>query len=258
MKASRDILCAFGRFGDVANVLQLALHMSQKGERPIFCVAQDFASILEGVSYVDPLVYPGRYDEPPAAVRWLKTNRPKDKVIIAQSYRHPSDKQHLTDSYQKESWRLAGALDEFGAHPLIFDQRNRVREDAFVEDVLRGKKPAILVATDSISSPFPWAAKLFQTIESAFPDHSVIDLSSVKAERIYDLIALYDRAVCLVSVDTCHLHLVRAAKCPVVAIVNDLWYGSIPPPSTTFAVRYSDAEHKTEDIINAIHDILEV
>lgn len=238
MTPSRTIIVCLGRFGDVASILPMAFGMSQRGEKPIFCVAQDFASILSGVSYVDPLIYPGRYDDPPAALRWLKANRPKDRVIIAQSYRHPSDKQHLTKSYQTESWRLAGKLDEFATHPLVFDQRNQAREEKFCDRILAGKKPAILVATSSISSPFATGPQLFQTIEASFPDHSVIDLSAIHAEAIYDLIALYDRAVCLVSVDTLHAHLCRAAKCPVVLIKNDGWLGSVVPPSAVEEIDY--------------------
>lgn len=212
--------------------------MAHRGEKPVMCVAAEFAGILDGVSYVDRLVYPGLYNDPPKALRWLKANRPRDKIIIAQSYRHPSDKRQLTASYQTESWRVAGHLEDFGKWPLVFDQRNQAREEKLVERVLAGKRPAILVATQSVSSPFPYGEILLREIAAAFPKHSVIDLGTVQAEAIYDLIALYDAAECLVSVDTLHLHLARAARCPVVAIRNDGWFGSIVPPATIIEQRY--------------------
>lgn len=254
MMPSRTIILALGRAGDIINILPLALKYARSGERPILCVAEEFAGLLSGVSYVEPLVYPGLYNDPPAALRWLKQNRPRDRLIIAQSYRHPFDKQHATDSYQTESWRLAGGLEEFGKWPTVFDQRNLAREERFCEGVLRGKKPAILVATGSVSSPFPHAARLFQTIEATFPEHSVIDLSGIRAEVVYDLIGLYDRAEVLVSVDSVHLHLARAARVPVVAIRNNGWFGSVNPPATIDSYRYENI--LSETLVQRLADAL--
>ena len=43
----------------------------------------------------------------------------------------------------------------------------------------------------------------------------------MKAERFYDLLALFERAKCLVTVDTAHLHLAYACPTlPVVAIIG--------------------------------------
>lgn len=257
MQPSRNIFFCLGRFGDVLNILPLIWREHQMGHRPIVCISREHESLLDAVSYCERIVWDGNYNDPSAALRWLKQQRPRDTIRICQFYRNPVDKQQLTDSYQTESWRIAGALDQFGCHPLVLDQRSPDRERALYRKITDGRA-MILVAGNSISSPFPQELALLKTLKSEFPDHQVIDLSFVKAERVYDLLGLYDRASCLVSTDSVHLHLARASKVPVLAIRNDGWFGSVPPPATVESFRYADfKENNFLDVVLAIHSLEE-
>lgn len=262
MNPPREIILCLGRFGDIVSVLPLAWARARRGVIPIFCVAKEFASILDGVSYVEPLVFDGRYDDPPAALRWLKANRPKDRITIAQAYRHPFDKRRETDSYEKEMWRLAGALGEFGKHPTVFDRRDEKRERPLLQ-YAPTDRPYVLVATDSVSSPFWRGAELRNAIAALLPEHAVVDLSHIKAERVYDLIALYECADCLVTVDSVHLHLARAAKVPVVALLSegnlgfkDNWLGSVPPPNAVYSFRYSQAVADIDNLAKTVKRVV--
>jgi hypothetical protein len=101
-----------------------------------------------------------------------------------------------------------------------------------------GERPVVLCATESISTPYPNANQLIATIRGL--DADVIDMRDVKAERFYDLLPLYEAADCLVSVDTVHLHLVKASHCPTIALINDGWRGCVPPPQAVASWRYGD------------------
>ena len=141
-----------GRNGDIASLLPLMLHESESGHNPMLCVSQDFADILDGVSYCERIIYPGPYNDPPAGARWLQQHVQGNPVIIAQQYRHPFDRQRLTASYQTESWRMAGALEQFGRHPLVFDRRSAARENELSKFYGTEGMPHILVSFDSVSS----------------------------------------------------------------------------------------------------------
>ncbi len=49
-----------GRYGDVMNILPLARHLFDRGERVDFLVHPKFAGLLDGVSYVRPVLLPMR------------------------------------------------------------------------------------------------------------------------------------------------------------------------------------------------------
>ena len=101
-------------------------------------------------------------------------------------------------------------------------------------------KPIILVSTTSFSSRYKYADKLIATLRGL--DAEIIDMDNVRAKKVYDLLGLYERADCLVSVDTMHHHLSRASYLPVVLLRNDGWKGSHPVPQVRASWRYSELE----------------
>lgn len=239
-----------GRYGDICNMLPMLKAEADAGRRPTLVVAQAFADILDGVSYVDRIVWDGDYDRLPDALRWLRKDKGIPAPIVCQYHRNPLDKGRLTRSYQSECWRLAGKLDDFAKRgPLVFDQRDPVRETALISRLRMAgalpTKPLVLVGLESHSSPLANANAILLAIVHRFGDtHEVVNLSNVKAERIYDLIALFDSAALLIAADTVFLHLARASKVPLVAILNDGWRGSVVEHAKA-SIRYANAEpHK--------------
>jgi hypothetical protein len=214
-----------GRYGDICNALPIASSLGN----PKFFVSREFASILEGVSYVQPMVWDCDYKELPRAIQRLQGH----DAIFCQAYKHP-DQRRLTDSYQKEAWRIAGWLEKFGTLPLVFDRRSKDREEALARKHCVTER-TILVAGKGVSSPFK--LDLWEGMKGV---PNIVNLSAIRAERIYDIIGLIERAKLLVTIDTAPLHFAKATKTKVVALINDGWFGSVPPENS-IAIRYADA-----------------
>jgi hypothetical protein len=237
------VFVMLGRYGDICNILPILKAEADAGRRPTLFVSQHFADILDGVSYVDRIVWDGAYDRLPDALRWLRKERSILAPVIAQFHRNPHDKARLTDSYQKEVWRLADRLNQFEARgPLDFDQRDAAREEELVLRFAACAKPLVLVGLESVSSPLSNANAILLAIVHRFGEtHEVVNLQNVKAKRVYDLIGLFDAAALLITADTVFLHLARASNVPVVAIVNDGWRGSVADHAAA-VFRYADAD----------------
>jgi hypothetical protein len=222
------VVC-LGRFGDICNALPIAYELSKSGDRPKFFVAHEFASILDGVSYVNPMVWKVDYKDIPYAIKKLDGLNP----IICQAYKHP-DQRRLTDSFQKESWRIAGWLDRFGTIPLVFDNRSPEREEALAKKYGVCAE-SILIAGSGVSSPFKF--DIWKEMQGC---SNIVNLSAVRAEKVFDIIGLIERARLLITIDTAPLHFAKATKTKVVALINDGWFGSVPPDGS-IAIRYSEA-----------------
>jgi hypothetical protein len=91
-----------------------------------------------------------------------------------------------------------------------------------------------------VSSPFANGKHLISGLQSRFTDYKIVDLSTIQAEKPFDLLGVLDAASCLVTIDTLHLWLANAAECPTIALINEGWRGSPPPVTATSTFRYRD------------------
>ncbi len=250
-------LIVLGRYGDIINCLPMAYAFHKRGGRLRWLVSEEYASILDGVSYVDAEVWPGSQDTLHRAIQHVR--RKGQRALVAQAWMNP-DQQHRTDSFAKEQWRLAGMLDHYGRFPLVFDRRFPKREAELLARVgipnnpdyykathevtfdgkLSEARPIVLVATTSVSTPYKYADKLIATLRGM--DAEIIDMDNVRASNVFDLLGLFERADCLVSVDTMHHHLARASYLPVVYLQNDGWKGANPVPQVRASWRYAEIE----------------
>lgn len=225
-----SVFVMLGRYGDICNILPILKAEADAGRRPTLVVAEEFQSILDGVSYCDRIVWEGRYDRMPDALRWLRRSKGIVAPVVCQVHTHPTDRGRLTPSYQTECWRLAGRLNDFPHRgPLDFDLRDTVREANLVAK-FKGKLPLMLIGLESVSSPLGNSMQIKMEMSERFSEsHNIVDLSSVRAERIYDLIALFDEAEILLTADTAFLHLARASTVKTIALINSGWRGSVVP-----------------------------
>lgn len=260
-----------GRYGDILSILPLMWADAQKGEKPRLMVAKEFADVLDGVSYVEPVVFDGSFMEVDRAVELAKTMAdevsisqlagPQNEVLkAAWEVAGLSKGQPSCDSFVKEGWRLAGRFSEWrNNYPLAFDQRDSNREQKLIAKYNPGLKPQILVALGGKTSPFPYAKMLLWMLKKSFPKTDIVDLGEIKAERIYDLLGLIQFAKCLVACDSAVLHLANAyPKCPVVALTQDkptLFHGSPWRAQHVAYCRYGDFTERFETIIRAIKNI---
>lgn len=252
-----------GKLGDLLNILPLAYADAQSGKSVGVMTCPEYLGVLDGCSYVTPVRFAGQHWEITKAhaeaiklapaVFCGQVNGPKADVL-ALTYTPAGQKNAVTDSHNREQWKLAGMLPQWGNIPLVFDRRDGEREKALLP---KGKKPFILVSADSASSPFPYKALLLQLLRLRYAkQYQIIDLATVRAHRFYDLLGLFEAAHCLVTVDTAHLHLAYAVPhLPVMALVQDrplYWHGSAWRPTHRFHCRYHDFPARALSLFTAI------
>lgn len=276
MKKPRKCFVQLGRTGDIINVLPLAkIHFDTTGERPLFMVALEFAAILDGVSYVTPFIYYGPWEMIHPAV--LEARKQTTDITVCQIHGWGLTNSRQTTSFARESWVQAGSSWPWGLLPLVFDRRDHAREEALLAKLNPSGGPFVLFAGSGTSSPFPYAKPLLDALRSRFGPKTVpicdtqglpvdrvvvsskinvIDLSGVKAERFFDLLGLFEKAVCLIAIDTAHQHLAAAIpELPVIALRTREpveWHGSPWRAQHVMSVFYDEFPQKIEEVVMAV------
>lgn len=257
----KNLYVQLARLGDQLNLLPLLWRDAQQGARSALMVQEQYAPHLEN-SYCDILPWQGSsHDIHGALQEAMKVGKPLCTQVLGPpdtvrkyTYEPAGLQNAVCTSFQKEAWRVAGRLGEWDdCLPLILDRRNPEREDRLLSDQANWKK-IILVSADGISSPFPFKPLLMELLRVLHMH--IVDLSTVKPERFFDLLALYERAHCLVAIDSAPLHLAWAVpRLPVVALTNDkpiLWAGASWRPNHIFHCRYGDFPYRAAEMIAAI------
>lgn len=217
-----------GAYGDIISALPLLYWESvERAEKPSLVVSKRYADILEGVSYVNPIVLDVHYSQLTMAEAAVKARNP----VTLQVYGKPF--QYLTESYQRDAWAQVGYGQRWEQLGLVFGQRDEKRETALVaaafQDVVPGIKP-VVVCTAGASSAFPHKAKLHEALDAFVGKGRWVDVDNLRADRIYDMLGVIDNASLLISNDTALLHLAQATSTPVIALVNEAdngWLGSL-------------------------------
>jgi hypothetical protein len=237
------------RNGDIICILPLMRELARRFRRKVrIVVHEDYAPILEGVSYIDAVVWKGNFDDPlPVASAFKAVNLQVYGKGLPQNNRQ---------NFAKLSWDKAGY--PFKRHlPLVFDRRNFRREKKLAKSVFHTGNPKILLNFLSYSSPFKHGRFLAMAFTHLLPECEVIDLSKVKAERVYDVIGLMDRASCLITVDTSTLWLCHASHVPTIQLVNGSHWGSSPPRGNVlFRLPYSQAMSSWKMILEFVRSTL--
>jgi len=258
-----------GRYGDIISFLPVLLNeYKETGVKPRLVVSKDYADILEGVSYVEPLVFDGAFEDIAGGVAFAKTFTDDVKtsqvvgipdVVVSQVYGNSYAPKIVCDSFQKDAWKLAGKLDLWPLQPpLVFDKRDKKREKKLLKH-LPTLKPWIVVSTGGNSSPFPWNDLLWEILNHSFPNHCIIDLSKVKAERMFDLLGIMDHpnTEAMILTDSGNLHLSYATKKPVHALVADaptMWHGAAWRPFYASYTRYKNFPRDVIRILELIRN----
>jgi hypothetical protein len=216
-----------GRLGDNINLLPVAY--ANKGTT--FVTSEKYSSIFDGTSYCQTKKYSG---DPVELQHCINLCQGLPDLRIAQVFMHPKETKQ-EKNYALESYRLGRFRDQWRKYPYIFDRRDPQREAKLIPE-----GPFIAVATHGVSSPFANSEHLMRGLKARFPEYKIVDLSTIQAEKPFDLLGVLDAASCLVTIDTLHLWLANAAKCPTIALINEGWRGSPPPVTATSTFRYRD------------------
>lgn len=249
---------ALGKTGDILSILPI-LHdeFTRTRVKPKLVVSRDYASVLQAVSYVEPIIHANRFDDLSGAIKLVKSLGME--AVPLQVFGQAFPIQKTTPSFQLDQWTRGGVVDHFHEWPLVIDRRNHDKERALCK-AIAGKRHFILLADYSESSPFWQKEDLAKLLVGRFgATHAIIRLSEVRAHNFQDLLGLYHQASLLVSIETAHLHLSRAVSTPVVALATDIpsrWHGSAWHPRYAFHCRYGDFQERTDELLAACDRVL--
>jgi len=268
-----------GRYGDIIQIIPCWLEIYRRtGIKPSVIVSREFASVLDGVSYVVPIVinetyYPAMPKARQLAEKmcmnaivprwWLDDN--EHAAMVAESAKgdfiiqcHGKgwgvDIAKWPDYGTSMASRCGFTLDEWKSLPLVFDKRDYEREKKLSAFVIgKRNRPVILYNFTAVSAPFGHSGEIFRALKNSFGNtFRFVDLGSITAYRIYDLLGLYDLAVGLITVDTSTLHLAPASRIPYIAFTVDGWRSSVPKGNCVFHAKYSNAWEQVQRAMNAI------
>lgn len=234
-----------GRFGDICHSLPAVYEYAQRtGTRPRFTAAKEFASILDGCSYIEPYAADVPWARIQDIIAYAKRMFPADDFQVMACYGIDYPMTYRCWSFLRDSWRLSSCPTPPESQPLVFDWRNSTRETILKRSLGIGESDKfVLVSLFGKSSPFNQPHLLLSDIQTARPDLKIVNISNVRAERVYDLIGLMEQATALVTIDTLHLHLSAAVpNLPLLALICDgptRWNRSDWRPQQVFRCNYS-------------------
>lgn len=267
-----------GRFGDLMIILPGLLNRFQEtGVKPVVMVCAEFSSILDGVSYVQAFPVSGipwtngvrraliaaekYYDEVIVPKWWdchgmAPPTPPPNEPFVELDWqgRRLIVSQDEWDSYQYSQWKACGwTRQQMLDWPLVFDRRSEKRELDLCAAHLNPRKKNVLYNFSGISNPTSgFEPDIIRQLLPLRDRVNLIDLSRIRAIRIYDLLGMYDRSLCVLSGDTATMHLAGASKVPFIGLVADGGAGSIIKGNEILRLRY----HEIRDNVSKISDVI--
>ena len=195
-----------GRYGDILNILPMVEYKARTRPVNLF-VSTEFASPFVDLPYCNTHALPFRFEQVKAAIEHV--SRLEGELIISQVWgdHQPSPR---TANFCFDSWTTLSEGEprsstrwEFG-RPCLTRCPRREAELLSHVDVPPG---GILVNLSGQSAPMKDAHSLYASILRHLPH--VVNLGSLKASRLQDLLCLYDKYHTLITVDTATLHLAK-------------------------------------------------
>ena len=238
-KPGRIAIVQLGRLGDIVNTLPIAQDLHRKGNQIFWYVQREFAALLEGVSYVTPVIWEGSVELPGPAIEEARRGG-YDRVLALQVNGNPEPAPQKTESYSTESWARGSYLDKYHILPCVFDRAALPPGDWKPG----GEKSILVFCLESLSSPYPAELKGEMSAwlrENFSADYSLLDLGELRW-RADSLGAMLREVAVLVSVDTFPLHMAYAAGTPTIAITRLGWYGSEARRNWIEHVNYAQLE----------------
>lgn len=244
-----------GRNGDLILLLPCWRKICETtGEKPVVIVCREYAGVLRGASYVEPDVINGHwYMTMPQAKQMAELKYGQFVVTQCHGRNHGCDMSQAP-TFGQSMWGRAGFPGQYGTLPLVFDRRNPTREQALLRAVYNGNygspkirtnKPIVLYNFAGASSPFAPQREVRHRLRRYEKDFNLVNIGTIRATYVYDLLGLYDAAAGLVTIDTCTLHLAAASKVPMLAYRVGGWNSAVPKPGSMM-VDYAEALQRLE------------
>lgn len=244
-----------GRFGDLILLGPCFRYWAEKVGAPVIVVtSRQFGSVLEGMSYVQPIMLDlDWHHRAGEALAMAKEQFPgiRRTQLHGVGWTTPPDS---LPSYSISMWVRAGlTLADYHRLPLIFDRRDPEREQKLIKTWRRTDKPLILMNCEGHTSPLKANAALIKALAPLFPRMELINLNEARAVRLYDQLGLMDIAAGLITIDTSVLHLSAASKVRALNMVRDDGQaGSIPKNNAALTIGYSQVHQRLRDIVDVV------
>jgi predicted GH43/DUF377 family glycosyl hydrolase len=251
-----DCYLQLSKIGDILGILPILYHrFKETGQKQNLVISKKYSDIIEGCSYVEPVIFEGNHGDLKEAIKFAKQKF--DSVTVLQCHCRDFQIQHKTPSFQLDQWLRGNCIEHFGEWPLVFDQRSNLQERILRDNTIKRGQKYILIADHSESSPFPQIDELIEMVKKEFgANYQIIKLSEIKAYRFINLLGLYDKAAALISIETAHIHLSAASKVPVFVLATDGWRGSAYQERFKFYCRYAEWSNQKTRLLNSIFNSL--
>lgn len=248
-----------GRFGDLILLLPAWKAWADITGEPVKVVTtKEFGTVFEGVTYVTPTLLPINWQTGVHhAIAVANTLAPCVVVTQLHGMNWQPSKPDSLSSYSLTMWKRTGFLGHYAKLPLVFDHRNIVREALLIKEHLRSSKPVILVNLESWTSPIRGVPlQSLQAMLARLPAQ-IVCLNKARATRVFDQLALMDKANGMLTCDTMPLHLAPASEIPYVALTRDDGQsGSVPKGNCILRVGYSQIARRLPEIEKAMRSCL--
>ena len=247
-----------GRYGDIINALPAIRAFGQKrGQKQNVVVATEFADVLEGVSYVEPVLFNGGFEKLPDAIGFA--SQKYNEIIVSQVWGQGVDVRKECQHYNLDNWERLGMVDRWSEPmPPIFDQRNYVREREQINKIVPWTdEPLVAVSlSGGATSKLPEGANIKAIIKATFGNTiRLVDLDAFRFTKIFDAIGVLELADAIVTTDTVWLHLAAETNVPVAAFLSQIsdWHKTKPRCKCTLELH--DA---SDDSVNRLMNWLKV
>jgi hypothetical protein len=211
--------------------------------------SMEFGTVLEGVSYVQATLMQVHWHHDLKAVVSMTRARNPNAICTQLHGAAVSAVPDSLPSFSLTMWQRTGMLPLYNELPLVFDLRNRQREQQLVDGFFAKRKPLLLVCFESYTSPFDWERNIMEMLHALGDKFQILKTSVVKAHRVFDLLGLMDVAAGMITIDTMTLHLAAASSMPYIAFVRgDGQSGSIPKGNCVLKIAYHDVPNRMMEI----------
>jgi hypothetical protein len=256
------------RYGDIVNALPCAYELFKQGHEVDFHVHPQFASILESCTYVKPMLWHGLHRDADGCRMWCEKHGGYNRILDLQVNGNNNPPPFTTENFITQAWARAGMLDRFHDLPLVFDKRN-ADDDARAVKLIPEEdgRPLLVYSLNSNSSPMrsAMATEFEQWLIGQFgASHRLMNIGLLSLAKPQNLLAILEKAVRLITIDTLPLHLAYATQTPTIALQpggetykeNSAWYRSEPRFHWIEKMTYSEAmtPEGHSRIINAVND----
>jgi hypothetical protein len=245
-----------GRAGDVILLMPAMrwLYLNE-GVKPRLITSAEFGPILDGVSYVEPVVLDVHWwYGMKEATEYAKKFFGGATVVQCHADKWVVNLQEYPTFMESTHSRTGVPWEHFTTLPMVFDRRSPERELKHLPST--NGKPLIAVNMVGFSSPFPHANEMWKILNSVRDRAHIIDLSTMKLPRIYDLLGLFDRAVGTIHIDTSTLHLAHGSPSPYIAFTRGGWATSTPRGNCVLKMEYAEFNKRKLEIVNTIESWL--